>query len=129
MKTLNYPLIVTIAGLLLGSAGRVQADTSSWSNDGIAASPKIRAMLDEQYKSRSAAPAQPPVTTTRSRAEIAASPKIQQMRSERPSAPVIVVSTETAGYRPTGPDGITASPKVRSQLDERRSVIEIAPLK
>jgi hypothetical protein len=39
------------------------------------------------------------------------------------------VNTETAGYRPTGTDGITASPKVRQMLDERRQVIEIAPLK
>ena len=32
-------------------------------------------------------------------------------------------------YRPTGSDGITASPRVRAQLDERPQSVQIAPLK
>jgi hypothetical protein len=36
---------------------------------------------------------------------------------------------EAAGYQATGADGITASPKARAMLDERRQTIEIAPLK
>jgi hypothetical protein len=35
----------------------------------------------------------------------------------------------TAGYQPTGADGISASPKVRAMLDEHRQAVEIAPLK
>jgi hypothetical protein len=40
-------------------------------------------------------------------------------------------SAEVAGasYRATGQDGITASPKVRQQLDERNTTIMVAPVK
>jgi hypothetical protein len=51
------------------------------------------------------------------------------MQRNRAPATVAVVTTETAGYRPTGSDGITASPKLRAQLDERRQAVELAPLK
>ena len=39
------------------------------------------------------------------------------------------VSTANAQYKPTGEDGITASPKLRQQLDERRarSAPDVAP--
>ena len=87
-------------------------------------------MLDEQ-KARCCT-AQTQVTaygTTTRQTDIAASPKVQQMRSERAPASVVTVSTEIAGYRQTGSDGITASPKVRAALDERRQTVEIAPLK
>lgn len=33
------------------------------------------------------------------------------------------------GYRATGDDGITASPKLRQFLDERNGAYQIAPLK
>jgi len=85
-------------------------------------------MLNDRCKSRCAAPAQMTATTTVRQTDIAASPKVQAIRNERLPAPV-VQSTETAGYRPTGSDGITASPKVRAQLDEHRQAVEIAPLK
>jgi hypothetical protein len=42
-------------------------------------------------------------------------------------APTFEVAT--AGYRPTGADGVTASPKQRQQLDKRSATIIIAPLK
>jgi hypothetical protein len=55
------------------------------------------------------------------------------MRNERAYANVVITkaatANETAGYRPTGSDGITASPKVRAQLDERPQSVQIAPLK
>jgi hypothetical protein len=86
-------------------------------------------MLDERCKSRCATPAQATMTTTTRQTDVAASPRVQQMRSERTPATSAAVSTETAGYRPTGSDGITASPRVRAQLDERRRAVEIAPLK
>jgi len=71
-------------------------------------------------------------STTIPQAQLAGSPKEQQMRGERAYANAVTAASaghETAGYRPTGSDGITASPKVRSQLDERRQSVEIAPLK
>src|SRR5436309_1830333 len=102
MKKLSYPVIAAVAGLLIASASQVQAG-GSWSccDDGIAASPKVRAMLDERCKSRCAAPAHITVTTTVRQTDIAASPRVQQMRSERSPA-VAVQSTETASYSPTG---------------------------
>jgi hypothetical protein len=36
-------------------------------------------------------------------------------------ATLSLLAPANAQYRPTGPDGITASPKLRSQLDERRA--------
>ena len=123
-------MIVAVAGLLIASATQAKAGgTDSCCNEGIAASPKVRAMLDERCKSLCTAPAQ--VTTTQTfirQTDVAASPKVQQMRAERVVGPV-VHTTETAGYHATGADGITASPKVRAQLDERRQAVEIAPLK
>ena len=67
-------------------------------------------------------------TTTR-QTDIAASPRVQQMRSDSMPAHAVQVAPQIVGYRPTGADGITASPRVRQQLDERRQTIEIAPLK
>jgi hypothetical protein len=113
---------------LLTAAGQARAGgTASCCNDGITASPKVRAMLDERCMSQCAAPAQPTVSTVTRQTEFAASPKVQQMRSERANA--AVVTMETAGYRATGDDGITASPKVRAQLDQRSQSVQIAPLK
>ena len=128
-------MIVIAAGLLIGSAGQARAGGSgccngSCSNDGIAASPKLRAMLDERCKSKCLTGTQVTSTTTITRqTDVAASPKVQQMRAENRRAPV-VQATETAGYQPTGADGITASPKLRAALNERpRPTVEIAPLK
>jgi hypothetical protein len=35
----------------------------------------------------------------------------------------------SAQYKPTGDDGITASPKLRQQLDQRSTQFMIAPIK
>lgn len=130
MKKLSYPIIAAVAGLLIVSASPARAGgSSSCCDDGIAASPKVSAMLNERCKSQCAAPAQAIASTIKSSALVAASPKVQQMRSERPSATVIQAAPETAGYRPTGWDGVTASPKVRAMLDEHSRAVEVAPLK
>ena len=132
MKNSNYLLVATATLVLLASAGQVTAGTGSCCgsccDDGIAASPKVRTMLDERCKSKCAAPAVVTATTITRQTDVAASPKVQQMRAERTAAPAMQ-TTEIAGYRPTGADGITASPMVRAQLDERRQTVEIAPLK
>jgi len=135
MKTLTYPLIYAVAGLLVASAGKVNAGDSSsccsasCCNATVAASPKVRAMLDERCKNQ-CAPVEPAVsasTTTTPHTALAASPKVLQME-KKPSTGVQLAS-ETAAYRPTGADGITTSPKIRAMLDERRQTVEIAPLK
>src|SRR6266567_3469874 len=126
----THRLLIAVAALaLFASAGQAKAGGSdSCCDDGIAASPKVRAMLDER-KARCCT-AQTQVTTygtTTRQTDIAASPNVQQMRRERAPMSVVVVSTGTAGYQPTGSDGITASPKVRAVLDERRPTVELAP--
>ena|SRR5260221_10411110 len=131
MKNTSRFLVAAAALALFASAGQAKAGgTDSCCDDGIAASPKVRAMLDER-KARCCA-AQTQVTTyqtTIRQTDVAASPRVQQMRNDRTPAPVVQVAPETAGYRPTGSDGITASPKVRAMLDEHRQTVEIAPLK
>jgi hypothetical protein len=128
-NTLRF-LIAGAAITLLTAAGQAQAGGSdSCSKDGTAASPKLRTLLDERCKSQCAAPAQATVSTTIRQTEFAASPKVQQTRNERAYASTPVITTETAGYRPTAADGITASPKVRAQLDEHRESVQVAPVK
>ena len=136
MKMFRLTLPTIVAGVLVAFASHASAGGSdsccsrSCCDDGVTASPKVRAMLDERCMSRCVTPAAPIVNTTAvPQTYVAGTPKVQQMQRDRTPATMAVVSTETAGYRPTGSDGITASPKLRAQLDERRQVIELAPLK
>ena len=128
MKSSNRLLIAAAALALFASAGQIKAQSQAVGDDGITASPKVRQMLNEQ-KARNVAPQQVTINLITSQATIAGSPKVQQMRNERMSEPVLQTGTEIAGYRPTGADGITASPKVRQALEESRQTVEIAPLK
>ena len=131
MKNTHRFLIAAAALALFASAGQARAGgTDSCCDDGIAASPKVRAMLDERKANCCAAPAQATTyrNTTR-QTDVAASPRVQQMRNDRTPASTVEVAPETAGYRTTGADGISASPRTRAMLDERRQAVEIAPLK
>src|SRR6266404_3394038 len=122
MKKTSYPLIVAVAGLLIASAGQSQAQSQLRTDDGVAASPKVRQMLQER-KARTSAPVVSSQVITHqdaSSANLAASPKVQQMRHEKVIAATPRSTAKFAGYRATGDDGITASPKVRAMLDERR---------
>jgi len=124
-------MIAAVAGLFIASAGSALAGGSDaccaagCCNDLTAASPKLRAALNERCASKCAPASQTASTITRPHTAIAASPKTQQMRSE--SAPASVASSQPAGS--VAADGIAASPKVRAQLDEHRQTIEIAPSK
>jgi hypothetical protein len=94
----------------------------------IAASPKLRQMLDERAAVVSNTTA-PTVSVKDCCADqnLAASPKVQQIVSSRPkccAASGVEISTVS---RPE--DGIAASPKVRTQLNERSTQFQIAPLK
>jgi len=131
MKNTNRFLVAAAAIALFASAGQVYAQYQAFGDDGIAASPKVRQMLEER-KARSAPVVAPEVTTYQGRTSdnVAASPKVQQMRKERQAIAAAPRNTaNVAGYRATGDDGITASPKVRAMLDQRRQTVEIAPLK
>ena len=132
MKNTNRFLIVAAAAILLASAGQSRAQYQAVGDDGIAASPKVRQMLEER-KDRSACCVTPAEVTTYQATpqdNVVASPKVQQMRREESvRATTYSPAMQTAGYKATGADGITASPKVRGMLDERKQVVEIAPLK
>src|SRR6266850_7583068 len=124
MKTANRLLIMTAALAFFASAGQIQAGTKPCCDDGIAASPKVRQMLDERKAQCCAQPAAAVTTsTTRSRATIAASPRVQQMRNERAVVSTSPSIDQTVGYRATRTDGTTASPKDRQTRDERRLLI------
>ena len=125
-------MIAAVAGLLLASGGHARAGgtdaccSGSHCDDGIAASPKVRAALNERCTSRCASGTSMTSTSTVTRqTDVAGSPRVQRMRAEQAASS----STMHSGYRTAGDDGIAASPKVRAQLDERRQTVEIAPLK
>ena len=132
MKTTNHFLVAGAALGLLASAGQANAQYQAVGDDGIAASPKVRQMLNERRARTSSIAVAPQVATYQGGTSdnVAASPKVEQMRREQKAVVAAPRSTlNVAGYRATGDDGITASPKVRTMLDERRQAVEIAPLK
>jgi hypothetical protein len=58
------------------------------------------------------------------------SPKGLAMAESLRKVPSTASTAEApAGYRATGDDGITASPKVRQQLNEHGAHLMVAPLK
>lgn len=120
MKMMNRMLL--LAATTAGLAFTVTVTAAP----AIAASPKVRAMLDDQASRATA------VSTTVSAKDccaaenLAASPKVQQMLAERPKC-CAGSATETTVSRPD--DGIAASPKLRQQLNERSTEFQIAPIK
>ena len=84
-------------------------------------------MLDERCIGECAAPAQGSQTTTASAALLNGSPRTQSQNQKAYVAQSM--DAPLATFKATGDDGITASPKLRSQLDERRQTVQIAPLK
>lgn len=112
---------------------QAKAQYSPVGDDGITASPKVRAMLSERVRLTTSAPAVVATASTAARvsSDIAASPKVRQMLSEmtaRTSEPASAAIL--ANQSPRTGDGIAASPKVRAQLNERsKREILIAPLK
>jgi membrane protease subunit (stomatin/prohibitin family) len=134
MKTLNRILFATALATTISLAHNASAQFKVNSDDGIAASPKVRQMLNEQRAKSRTAPASVAVASVSYKATsqdgIAASPKLRQTLNEWKvvTGPTALAST-SAAYRAVGDDGITASPKLRQQLNERRSSVTIAPLK
>jgi len=143
MKTMNKILFIAALATTVGLADRANAQYQPVGDDGIAASPKVRQMLNERKavarttstKAAKTTPAAVASVGFRASGDdgIAASPKVRQMLNERRavvSAASAASEVASAGYRATGADGITASPKLRQQLNERTSPqVIIAPLK
>ena len=124
VKTTKKLLIIATFTVAFTPAIRILAD-----DDGIAASPKVRQMLDEQkaMKHTATAPAVAVNVTRPADDGIAASPKLREQLNERKA-----VSSSTAvavSATRVKDDGIAASPKLREQLNERGARFEIAPIK
>jgi len=134
MKNVNKTLFAAVLAATFSLATTASAQLKPTSDDGIAASPKVRQMLNERAPVARAGISAPAATVTYETPglkDVTASPKVNQMLAERKMVASGAHNAEvaTAGYRPTGADGVTASPKVRSQLDERSTPMLIAPLK
>jgi hypothetical protein len=134
MKNLNRILFAAALAATFSLAGKASAQLKPNTDDGIAASPKVRQMLNERAAAVGASVAAPAATVVYRNPGlegVTASPRAQQMLAERKVVVSGVPAAEvaTASYRPNGADGITASPKSRAQLDERSTPIVIAPLK
>ena len=134
MKKTNHLIFLAAVSLIFASAVPSKAQYKPVGDDGIAASPKLRQMLNERA-TRLAVTSQ---STSRvvgykplGDDGITASPKLREILNER--AARLTATSESGsrvvGYKPVGKDGITASPKLRELLDERAGTIQIAPLK
>jgi hypothetical protein len=126
-------LFATAIAAIFSLANNANAQLKPATDDGIAASPKVRQMLEERATAAlpTVSVAIPTVSYKTELEGVTASPKAREMLGERR---VVVSGTPslevtTSSYRPTGADGVTASPKLREQLDERSAPIIIAPLK
>src|SRR5439155_21721955 len=117
MKKANNLLLLAVATLLLGSASQTNGQYRAVGDDGIAASPKFREMLNKR-KAAAGTPTSDSRTASVSYKVlgddgIAASPKFRQMLNERKSL-VSTRSTESrivsVSYQALGDDGIAASP-------------------
>ncbi len=138
---MNQILFAAALATTLSIASQADAQFKVNEDDGIAASPRVRQMLNELKASRAAAAVSQNAPTIGFYAGyravgsdgIAASPKVRQMLDEQRASSVVTTrpqeSTVVAGYRPVGTDGIAASPRVRQQLNERGGALMIAPVK
>ena len=141
MKRMNQILFGSIIASSLSFAVHADAQFKANQGDGIAASPKVRQMLNDRKASQTAATLSKNASTTGVCAgyravgsdNIAASPKVRQMLDEQRASSLVTTPTQeatsVAGYQVVGNDGIAASPKVRQQLDERGATLMIAPVK
>jgi hypothetical protein len=138
MKALNHILFASLIAATIGLADSANAQLNA-NDDGIAASPRARQILNERKASARMTAAVSREDAVGSAGQqiiakdgIAASPKVRQLIDQRPArttSPVSSSEVASSGYRATGSDGITASPKAREQMNERSAVIMVAPVK
>ena len=128
MKNLSNILSVAVLAGMFSLANRVNAQYIG--EDGIAASPKLRQMLNERKSGSTTTSQSVASVSTPSEDRIALSPRARQMLNEsRVVASTSSTATASAGYQLKGEDGITASPKGRQQLNERGAHFMVAPVK
>jgi hypothetical protein len=137
MKIQNRIAVVAVTGIAAMFLSQARAQVRTGGGDGIAASPKVRMMLNERALSAALRETAPTGTAAGYRAVggdgIAASPKLREMLAQQTRNQMVIPPSTyvvSAGYRATGQDGIAASPKLRAQLDERNgATFQIAPVK
>lgn len=133
MKIRNKLAIVTTTAIAAMFITQANAQYRTAGDDGITASPKVRAMLNERVQSTTSVPSLANATSHQAWAVEgnAASPKVRQMLADRKGGSVVAAQpTAVVSAQPGAADGIVASPKLREQLNERSArQIEIAPLR
>jgi len=134
MKKMQTVRIAVLTVAIIAPAMAAKAQSLATTDDGIAASPKVRQRLEERratFRVHSSSPIQASTTQPASDG-IAASPKVRTQLDARYAAARSVSSQSSLASSTTRApsDGIAASPKLREQLDERalRSHIEVAPI-
>jgi hypothetical protein len=136
MKTNRNLLIATLgAAALLTLASNASAQRAASSSFRSTASPKFEQLVVNGDR---AATASVPVTRAgdliggRQQPQFAhiahVSPKHRELLAGRATGTNAYASGNT-GYKATGADGITASPKLRQALDENAVSFQIAPVK
>jgi len=155
MKRSNTITILVIAAVAasVGLADHAVAQYRADSCDGIAASPKVRQMMED--KRTPAVPNEDVVVQNGSDVYVPAPtgriepapqspppPPPETVPPPPPGAPPVVETYGTyqptygyvdaeacapVGYQATGPDGIAASPKVRKQIDEQHPALVVLP--
>ena len=126
MNTMNR--ILSVAAIATALLFVTQAKTQAANSDGIAASPKVRQMLNERNASFSVV-ATPATPTRGDSGYLAASPKLSQMLAERTGSSAVTSAALASASTSSLDDGIAASPKLREQLRERALAFQVAPIK
>jgi hypothetical protein len=142
MKKMNQILFAAVIAATIGLSTQASAQYNANETDGIAASPRVRQMLNERKssiitsmtvsKNHGATRLAPTGTQTVLNDGISAAPRTRQLLSEQSRRPAAIPSSTavaSSGYQATGVDGITASPKLRQQLNDRTETVMVAPVK
>ena len=128
MKMIKALCSVATLAIAVTMAGQARGQYQPAGDDGIAASPKLRQMLNDQRTTA------PETAVWYQRSSEPQTVVVAPTTRDTVETPTSVVVSETAmegtvSYQPTGPDGITASPKLRQQLNDYPSHFEVAPLR
>jgi hypothetical protein len=129
MKTTQTLLLsVFSATALFALTGSAQTSYSVVGDNGIAASPKLRQMLNDRKASGSGGSDLMASYHAVGSDGIAASPKVRQSLTDR-GASGSSSDASQAAYAAVGSDGIAASPKLRQMLNEQGGRFQIAPVR
>ena len=127
----NLILLASIA-ITASFISQAQAQYRVTEDDGIAASPKVRQMLNEHKANfTKVSPANPAVVVqTTCAPTIAASPKVSQFLAEQRANQAALKAEPSSAQPQVAQNGIAASPRVQKEISERTTpAIQIAPLK